>query len=415
VKIPPLSLFKLFNGSVDRWLHSLPESMDRISIGLEELCKRYNIKMIYLNLPQVIPYLLMARNHAGLDIGLLFLAHSVGSEYWMRQWIAIAPWLTEKDVLISSTNSSRKALLQISDRYRLARHIPLCIEMRNDVPDGLLPLNRKERHILSIGRIEDVKNIHLLLKGFAAIHSQVPSSHLTIAGEYTGQSDDQMIRYKQRLEHAIREFGLENFVTFFGPAEGERKDKLFRRSELLINLSTDPGETFGFNLIEAKTWGIPVVCSNWDGFKEVVTHGTDGYLIDCRWEQEHPYLRLDQAVEYCVNLLLNEPLRRAFSERAREAASHYNYRRITPLIVKEVLAASGQVISLMPDVLKIAYSNLLELPDYYNIENLRHFPFCHRSLLAISNSGNMDSLDTWMPMAKPIIHHFAGTVIYAEH
>lgn len=382
--------------------------MDELSARLEELCKRHNIRMIYLNLPLFIPYLLMARNYAGLDVGLLFLTHSVGSEYWIKQWIAIAPWLTEKDVLLSSTMSSRKALLQISDRYQLARHIPLCIAMRNANPKDLLSLKRTERHILSIGRIEDVKNIHLLLKCFASINSQVPGSHLTIAGEYTGQSEVHINRYKQRLEHAIAEFDLGSSVTFIGPVEGEMKDELFRRSELLINLSTDPGETFGFNLIEAKIWGVPVICTDWDGFQEVVTHGSDGYLIDCQWEQELPHLQLEQVVEYSVTLLQDESLRRNFSERARETALHYDFKRISPLIVNEVQAASGKKIGAMPDALKIAHANLLELPDVYHVENLRHFPFCHKSLLSISTSESMEPLDTWMHKAKPIIHHFAG-------
>jgi glycosyltransferase involved in cell wall biosynthesis len=389
-------------------MQSLPQSLDELSGRLAELCRRYNIRMIYLNLPLAIPYLLMARNYAGLDMGLLFLTHSVGSEYWVKQWIAIAPWLTEKDVLLSSTESSRKALLRISDCYQFARHIPLCIAMRNTNPQDLLPLKRTNRHILSIGRIEDVKNIHLLLKCYAAISSRVADSHLTIAGEYTGQSDDQINRYRQTLEHVIHEFDLENCVSFIGPVEGEMKDELFSRSELLINLSTDPGETFGFNLIEAKIWGVPVICSNWDGFREVVTHGSDGFLIDCIWEKDHPQLQLEQVVEYSLRLLQNESLRRNFSERAKKAALDYDYKRISPLIVKEVQAASEKQITAVPHAFEIAQANLLDLPDLYHIENLRHFSFCHNSLISISTSESKDSLDTWMHKAKPIINHFAG-------
>ncbi len=136
VPIPPFRIFKLFNGSIDRWLQSLPHSLDALSRELKKLCDSSRIRCLYLNLPAVIPFLLMARTYAGLDLGVLFLAHSVGSERWVRQWIAIAPWLTAKDVLLCSTASSREALLRISDRYRLARHIPLCIAMRGAAGEG---------------------------------------------------------------------------------------------------------------------------------------------------------------------------------------------------------------------------------------------------------------------------------------
>ncbi|MFD0697448.1 glycosyltransferase [Paenibacillus sp. GCM10027628] len=408
VSISPLKIFKLFNGSIKRWIQSLPQSLHVLSADLADLCKQNDMKMIYFNLPQFIPYLLMARNYSGLDVGLLFLTHSVGSEYWMKQWIAIAPWLTERDVLLTSTASSRKALLRISDRFQLARHIPLCIALQPIESEQVTVTDETKKHLLSIGRIEDVKNIHVLLHCFAKIQQIVPGTHLTIAGEYTGQSEQQIRQYRQTLEQIVEELSLESAVSFIGPVEGEMKAELFRRSELLINLSTDPGETFGFNLIEAKIWGLPVVCAKWDGFQEVVVHGVDGYLVDCDWEQEQPTLDTEQIVQYSVNLLEDEDLQKRFSSQAKLEASAYDYKKIMPYIVSEARNASMKKIQAVPQAAQIAQSNLLALPDIYHVENLLHLPFSHHPLVSMPLSESAESLNTWIPKAKPVIHHFAG-------
>ncbi len=262
--------------------------------------------------------------------------------------------------------------------------------------------------ILSIGRIEDVKNIHLLLPCFAAIRAQAADARLVIAGEYTGSSAEQIDLYRQRLDRIVRELQLEDSVSFAGPVEGEAKAALFRRSALLLNLSTDPGETFGFNLIEAKVWGVPVVCSNWDGFQEVVGHGVDGFLAGCVWERELPLLRWEQAAEFALLLLQNEPLRAEFSQCAKEAARSYDYRRISPSIAAAVEAASIERVEPVPDAWEIARTEPIRLPRLYRVENLRQLPFGAQPLLAVAAGRSAEPVEEWMRKVKPLIGHFAG-------
>ncbi|MGB8954344.1 MAG: glycosyltransferase family 4 protein, partial [Tumebacillaceae bacterium] len=302
VKIPPLAFLKLFGGSIQKWEKRLPDSLPELAEGLRKLCASHDIDTIYVNMPMLIPYLLMARNHGGLDIGLLFIAHSVGSEHWMRQWIGIAPFVTERDVLLASTESSYQALLNISPRYELATRLPLCIEL----PERFSGTQEQAEHrpqILAIGRLEDVKNVEVLLDCFAAIRERVPDAHLLIAGEYTGQQDEQIAAYRKVIGERIERYELHDAIELPGAVVGEEKETAFRQADLLINLSTDPGETFGFNLIEAKIAGLPVVCTNWDGFADVVEHGVDGLLVDCDWSGDAPVIAQEMVVAACVRLL----------------------------------------------------------------------------------------------------------------
>lgn len=58
----------------------------------------------------------------------------------------------------------------------------------------------------------------------------------------------------------------------------------YSRADLVLNLSrTDEWiETFGLTLVEAMTFGLPVIAPPVGGPTEIVTHGVEGYCIDSR-------------------------------------------------------------------------------------------------------------------------------------
>ena len=60
--------------------------------------------------------------------------------------------------------------------------------------------------------------------------------------------------------------------------------QFYSNADLVLNLSRVDEwiETFGLTLIEAMTFGLPVIAPPVGGPVEIVTHGTDGYCIDSR-------------------------------------------------------------------------------------------------------------------------------------
>ena len=48
---------------------------------------------------------------------------------------------------------------------------------------------------------------------------------------------------------------------------------------MFCSLSDNIQETFGIVPIEAMAAGLPVVVSDWDGYKDTVRHGVDGFRI----------------------------------------------------------------------------------------------------------------------------------------
>lgn len=412
-QLPPLSIVRLMGGTTNDWLSRFPRSLDELAEKLGKLCRDYRLDTIYLNLPACIPYLMMARSYAGLNVGFLFLAHSAGSEYWLRQWIAIAPWLTPRDVLLTSTESGRRALLNVSDRYRMASLVRLATNVGAAAPIESLLRERSGKRLLSIGRLEDVKNIHILLECFSDLRRRIPDLRLTVAGEYTGSSAEQMAGYRERLEEIVSRLRLEESVHFAGPVDGEEKEALFRSADLLVNLSTDPGETFGFNLVEAKAWGVPAVCTRWDGFRELISDGEDGCLIDCSWDGDVPVIDREQAVNACLVLQDPEALA-ARSRRAYESARDFDYRSVFPEIVSAVRNSRRCRVQPVPDAADIALTPPSRLPAYFPEERMAGLPFGHEPLVSIAARISGYPLSSWMPIAKPFIHHFIGRDPYAK-
>lgn len=95
----------------------------------------------------------------------------------------------------------------------------------------------------------------------------------------------------------------------------------YARADLVLNLArTDLWiETFGLTLVEAMTFGVPVIAPPLGGPSEIVTHGQEGYCIDSRDSE-----RLQAAV---LELADNSGRAMAMSQAARARARAFSFDR----------------------------------------------------------------------------------------
>lgn len=57
------------------------------------------------------------------------------------------------------------------------------------------------------------------------------------------------------------------------------RDQAWAAADVFCSLSDNIQETFGISPIEAMAAGLPVVVSDWDGYKDTVRHGVDGFRV----------------------------------------------------------------------------------------------------------------------------------------
>lgn len=151
------------------------------------------------------------------------------------------------------------------------------VRRRHGLP-GDVPL------LLAVGRLNVQKNLHSLLRLHAAVRTEVPDAHLCFIGEEDdiGLHEFGVLNtgYTAWLRGQAAELGVAEGVTFMGPLFGDDLARLYSAADVLVSASVYHRENFGLAPAEAQACGVPVVCSAWDGFKDVVQDGQTGFLLD---------------------------------------------------------------------------------------------------------------------------------------
>lgn len=85
------------------------------------------------------------------------------------------------------------------------------------------------------------------------------------------------------LKQVIQKMGLSSHVAFKLNPSQQEKYQLYAASDIFVSPSDNIQETFGLTVLEAMASGLPVVISDWDGYKDFVCHGKTGFLIPTYW------------------------------------------------------------------------------------------------------------------------------------
>jgi len=67
------------------------------------------------------------------------------------------------------------------------------------------------------------------------------------------------------------------------PVDEATKFQALAAADLALSLVDNCQETFGLSVIEAMVAGLPVVATDWDGYRDSIRHGLDGFLVPSRW------------------------------------------------------------------------------------------------------------------------------------
>ncbi len=132
------------------------------------------------------------------------------------------------------------------------------------------------------------------------------------------------------------------------------RSEAWAAADLFVSLADNIQETFGLAPIEAMAAGLPVVVTDWDGYKETVRDGVDGFRIktfmpppdlgepfarahEAGFESYDMYVALSCRVisvdpqalrERLLALIDNPPLRRQFGEAGRARARTFDWTAI---------------------------------------------------------------------------------------
>jgi glycosyltransferase involved in cell wall biosynthesis len=180
--------------------------------------------------------------------------------------LRLAARLVDRVVVLSRAElEAWRALMPAAPADRIANGID-CVPYRK--------YNRTTAHelrLLHIGRLAAGKGLQETIEGLALARAAGARARLVIAGRGPEEA---------RLRRQVREAGLEEAVTFAGPAYGDEKARLYSRSDALVLASYSEGLPYA--LLEAMAAGVVPIVTPVGGVPDVVTHGETGFLVEAK-------------------------------------------------------------------------------------------------------------------------------------
>jgi glycosyltransferase involved in cell wall biosynthesis len=160
-----------------------------------------------------------------------------------------------------------------------------------------------------LGRIDPfMKGLDLLIDAFAGLAAKYPELELIIAGKGDPASEAALLAQ-------ARAHGLEKRFSLRQSISEEEKRRLLARCLMMVSPSRFEG--FGIAVLEASAAGKPVVVSRASGFKQSVSDGYSGIMVDIEDKLALPAAIMD---------LLDDPeKRKRMGKQAREWAHHFTW------------------------------------------------------------------------------------------
>lgn len=204
--------------------------------------------------------------------------------------------------------------------------------------------------ILYFGRfsLSDKMDLHPLLLAFKEVWETEKRVVLLLAG------NDSQGNYSRRVEEMANDMRLAENVKFIRDPSRDKSYLIYSASDIFVSPSDNVQESFGLTNLEAMASGLPVVASDWNGYKDTVIHNKTGFRIPTYWARcdknigrlsplfqnwELDHLSVAQSVcvdvqkmtEYLLILVKNRALRLRLGENARIGVlEKYDWRVLIP-------------------------------------------------------------------------------------
>ena len=126
------------------------------------------------------------------------------------------------------------------------------------------------KYLLYVGVLEDRRNILFLLDVLNRTISQIPDIKLILVGK--GKPE-----YTELVFQTIRELGLSNYVIYKEALQQNELSQLYKTADVFLLPSKY--EIFGMVLMEAMTFGLPVISSYNGGSSTIIDSGKNGIIL----------------------------------------------------------------------------------------------------------------------------------------
>lgn len=202
------------------------------------------------------------------------------------------------------------------------------VDLSRFAPGGL-PISKRKRQVLYVGRMVEKKGGSILIEAFARVRQQAPTARLVMAGD--GPLLGELKRLARRLNVPVK---------FMGKTPVKEVKRQIDKSRVFclpsIIASNGDAEGLPISVLEAQACGVPVVTSARGGATEGIRHGRTGFAF-----QEGDVPALESAL---LRLLSDDTLVAQMAEAAQaHVRARFDIRKCTAALEElyDRIAASG--------------------------------------------------------------------------
>lgn len=147
----------------------------------------------------------------------------------------------------------------------------------NGIPDDSNDFRRTHfnpiKRILFVGAVRESKGVLNLLQAANLLKKANTAFQIDIVGEFTDTE------FKAVAQSFLQEHSLQNNVIFHGLKKGNDKWSLYKECDIFCFPTFYENEAFPVVLLEALSFSLPMVVTNWRGCPDIVTD-KNGYIIE---------------------------------------------------------------------------------------------------------------------------------------
>lgn len=149
------------------------------------------------------------------------------------------------------------------------------------IPDNLLPLGkpRLEKsncNVLFVGLLNESKGIEILVEASGILRQKGCDFNVTVLGKF--ESND----FEQKVRGRVSSLQLDKTITFLGVKSGQEKFEVYAQADIFCFPTYFEAESFPVVLLEALSFGLPVVSTKWRGIPTMVRDNENGMLTDIK-------------------------------------------------------------------------------------------------------------------------------------
>ena len=279
---------------------------------IRALMRREQFDLVHLHEPLAPLLPLMVLQHSkAVNVGT-FHAYSDRERLYRMTRRAVGRWHKRLHGRIAVSPAAR-AFVSPHFPERSYRVIPNGVDLRSFADaDPISTLANGAQNILFVGRKDERKGLRYLLEAFSILERRRDDVRLIVVGP--GDPDRESAALLKSI--AARN---PDAVVLTGAVSSDDLPRYYASANVFCSSATG-GESFGIVLLEAMAAGVPVVASDIDGYRDVVSHGVNGLLVAPR----EP-LAIASAVESALD---NPGLAAGLVSAGRRAVAEFGWERV---------------------------------------------------------------------------------------